>query len=96
MQNAQQEEFKHFGMDLEFLLRRIPQRRTIMQDILFQEGDIVAHGKQAENDDKTSMHSTNEVGGEESLHPTSSSVRPWCIVHGEVNPKVSQEVALKI
>ena len=24
MENAQQEEFKHFGMDLEFLLRRTP------------------------------------------------------------------------
>ena len=24
MQNAQKEEFKHFGMDLEFLLRKIP------------------------------------------------------------------------
>jgi hypothetical protein len=26
MQNAQQEEFKHFGMDLEFLLRKKPSR----------------------------------------------------------------------
>lgn len=30
MQNAQQEEFKHFGMDLEFLLRRKPEWRTIL------------------------------------------------------------------
>src|SRR5438105_8389809 len=44
MQNAQQEEFKHFGMDLEFLLRRKKQWRAIMQDILFKEGDIVEHG----------------------------------------------------
>lgn len=29
MQNAQQEEMKHFGMDLEFLLRRKPDWRTI-------------------------------------------------------------------
>ena len=27
MQNAQHEEFKHFGMDLEFLLRRTPNGR---------------------------------------------------------------------
>jgi hypothetical protein len=34
MQNAQKEEFKHFGMDLEFLLRRKPQWRKILQEIL--------------------------------------------------------------
>jgi hypothetical protein len=50
MQNAQQEEFKHFGMDLEFLLRRNKKWRTVLQDILFKEGDIVEHGEQAEED----------------------------------------------
>ncbi len=48
MANAQQEEFKHFGMDLEFLLRQKPKWRTEMQNILFKEGDIVQHGEQAE------------------------------------------------
>ena len=48
MQNAQQEEFKHFGMDLEFLLRQKPTWRVAMQNILFQEGDIVQHGEKAE------------------------------------------------
>jgi len=48
MQNAQQEEFKHFGMDLEFLLRQKPKWRIAMQKILFQEGDIVEHGEEAE------------------------------------------------
>jgi hypothetical protein len=48
MANAQQEEFKHFGMDLEFLLRRKPKWRAIMQQILFQDGDIVALGKRGE------------------------------------------------
>jgi uncharacterized protein len=52
MQNAQQEEFKHFGMDLEFLLRRMPKWRVALQDILFKPGDIVAHGEQAEDDEK--------------------------------------------
>jgi len=52
MRNAQQEEFKHFGMDLEFLLRNKPQWRTIMQDILFKEGDIVEHGEEAEEEAK--------------------------------------------
>jgi len=48
MQNAQQEEFKHFGMDLEFLLRQKPKWRIAMQKILFQDGDIVEHGEDAE------------------------------------------------
>jgi hypothetical protein len=50
MQNAQQEEFKHFGMDLEFLLRQKPKWRTVLQDILFKEGDIVEHGEEAEEE----------------------------------------------
>ena len=48
MQNAQQEEFKHFGMDLEFLLRRKPKWRAALQKILFQEGDIVELGEKGE------------------------------------------------
>jgi uncharacterized protein len=48
MENAQEEEFKHFGMDLEFLLRRTPKWRIALQSILFKEGDIVALGKQGE------------------------------------------------
>jgi hypothetical protein len=48
MENAQQEEFKHFGMDLEFLLRRKPVWRKVLQGILFQPGDIVEHGEEAE------------------------------------------------
>ena len=48
MQNAQQEEFKHFGMDLEFLLRQKPDWRKILQGILFQDGDIVENGEKAE------------------------------------------------
>ncbi len=48
MENAQQEEFKHFGMDLEFLLRKMPKWRITLKGILFQEGDIVKLGEQAE------------------------------------------------
>jgi len=49
MKNAQQEEFKHFGMDLEFLLRKTPKWRAILKDILFKQGDIVEHGEEAED-----------------------------------------------
>lgn len=52
MQNAQQEEFKHFGMDLEFLLRRKPIWRQILQGILFQSGNIVENGEKAEDEAK--------------------------------------------
>ena len=48
MTEAQHEEFKHFGMDLEFLLRQKPEWRKILQGILFKDGDIVKHGDEAE------------------------------------------------
>jgi uncharacterized protein len=48
MRDAQGEEFKHFSMDLEALLRRTPDWRQIAQGILFQTGDIVEHGEEAE------------------------------------------------
>lgn len=50
MQNAQKEEFKHFAMDLEWLLRAKPVWREIAQGVLFRQGDIVEHGEEAEDD----------------------------------------------
>lgn len=48
MQNAQQEEMKHFGMDLEFLLRKKPEWRTILKAVLFKKGDIIENAKKGE------------------------------------------------
>jgi hypothetical protein len=48
MADAQHEEFKHFGMDLEFLLRRKPVWRAMLQRILFTEGSIVQAGEESE------------------------------------------------
>src|SRR5689334_6615504 len=48
MRDAQHEEFKHFGMDLEFLLRRTPKWRETLKGILFKPGDIVEHADEAE------------------------------------------------
>ena len=48
MKNAQHEEMKHFGMDLEFLLRKKPQWRAVLEGILFTKGDIVKLGDEAE------------------------------------------------
>ena len=50
MHNAQHEEFKHFGMDLEFLLRQNKEWREILQGILFKEGNIVEHADEAEEE----------------------------------------------
>jgi uncharacterized protein len=48
MENAQQEEFKHFAMDLEFLIRRKEKWHVALEKVLFKPGDIVEHGEQAE------------------------------------------------
>lgn len=48
MRNAQKEEMKHFGMDLEFLPRKKPVWRETLRGILFTTGDIVEHGDEAE------------------------------------------------
>jgi hypothetical protein len=51
MENAQKEEFKHFGMDLEFLLRQKNDWRTELKEILFTTGDIVERGEKGEKKD---------------------------------------------
>ena len=48
MKNAQHEEFKHFGMDLEFLLRAKPEWRAVLKEILFTTDDIVERGEKGE------------------------------------------------
>jgi hypothetical protein len=50
MRDAVGEEYKHFSMDLEFLLRRTPAWREIAKGVLFQPGDIVEHGEEAEEE----------------------------------------------
>ena len=46
--SAQKEEMKHFGMDLEFLLRKKPLWKKMLSGILFTDGDIVENGEKAE------------------------------------------------
>lgn len=48
MKNAQKEEFKHFGMNLEFLLRQKKEWRTELEEILFSKGSIVKRGEAGE------------------------------------------------
>ncbi len=54
MTHAQKEEFIHFGMDLEFLMRRNPTWRKILKNILFKKGDLVElaeHSEEAVSDE---------------------------------------------
>jgi len=62
MADAVGEEYKHFSMDLEFLLRRTPRWREIARGVLFQPGDIVEHGEAAE-----------AAAGDEGAAPVSTS-----------------------
>jgi len=48
MAQAQKEEFLHFAMGLEFLTRRKEDWRTVLQTVLFKEGDIVEQAEKAE------------------------------------------------
>jgi hypothetical protein len=48
MQDAQKEEFKHFSMDLEFLLRRKKDWRKVLRGIVMVPGDIVKNAEKAE------------------------------------------------
>jgi uncharacterized protein len=62
MRDAVGEEYKHFSMDLEFLLRRTPIWREIAQGILFQPGDIVEHGEAAEEEATEGNGGTEDAG----------------------------------
>lgn len=48
MENAQKEEFKHFAMDLEFLLRHKADWRKILKGVVLVDGDIVKNAEKAE------------------------------------------------
>jgi hypothetical protein len=48
MEHAQQEEFIHFGMDLEFLLRRTPKWRAVLKNMLFTNGNLTELAETAE------------------------------------------------
>jgi hypothetical protein len=49
MEHAQSEEFIHFALDLEFLLRKKEKWRIVMKNVLFKHGNIVENGERAED-----------------------------------------------
>jgi len=73
MANAQGEEFKHFGMDLEFLLRRTPKWRIALQTILFTDGDIVESGEEAAQSPWPRRHA--HIGGDRHVQVDSVASR---------------------
>ena len=52
MEHAQEEEFLHFSLDLEFLLRRTPKWRAGAQKILFQSGDMIENAEKGESEEE--------------------------------------------
>jgi len=48
MSQAQKEEFIHFGIDLELLLRRTPVWRKLLRNIIFKKGDLIELAEKAE------------------------------------------------
>lgn len=52
MRHAQKEEFIHFAIDLEFLLRRKPAWRTVAKNVLFKEGDLIELAEHAEAEEE--------------------------------------------
>lgn len=57
------EEYKHFSMDLEFLLRHKREWREIARGILFQEGDTVTHGEESEESATEGTDAADTAGG---------------------------------
>ncbi len=49
MEHAQEEEFLHFSMDLEFLLRHTPKWRVAAENVLFHPGDIIENAEKGED-----------------------------------------------
>lgn len=49
MLNAQKEEFKHFSMDLEFLLRQKKDWQTMVKNVVLKPGNIVENAEKAED-----------------------------------------------
>ena len=48
IKDAMHEEYKHFSMAFEFILRRRPEWRAIAKGVVFQDGDLVENAEAAE------------------------------------------------
>ncbi len=50
MKHAQEEEFEHFAMDLEYIIRKMPRLREILKAVLFKPGSIIENVEKAEEE----------------------------------------------
>ncbi len=48
MRHSMEEEFEHFAIALEWLIRRQPKWGEVLKAILFQKGDILSNAEKAE------------------------------------------------
>jgi uncharacterized protein len=62
IEDARHEEFKHFAMDLEYLLRRLPEWRAIAEGVLFREGEITSNADAAEEASEGTSTSASDGG----------------------------------
>lgn len=58
MMAAQEEEFVHFAMDLEYLARKTPKWKAALQGVLFKSGSIVANKEQGESQAEAAPENT--------------------------------------
>ena len=63
MENAQKEEFKHFSMDLEFLLRKKDDWRTMINMVVSKKGDIVKNAEKGEDGRGGGEHGSTAKSG---------------------------------
>jgi len=70
MANSLAEEFKHFSMELEFLLRARPQWREVARGVLFQEGDIIENGEHSEHATSTGADEAGASKKADAGHPS--------------------------
>jgi hypothetical protein len=68
IKDAMHEEYKHFAMAFEYILRQRPEWRVIAKGILFQDGDLIENaeaaeaGEPVEGDDAPSLAEDGSLG----------------------------------
>ena len=108
IEDARHEEYKHFSMDLEFLLRRRPEWRAIAEGVLFRDGEITRNADAAEEGRgpttrpkpaKTDRSASAACAGRESMSHLLRSHAPitaegWQRIDGEARDGSSPRWAL--
>jgi len=67
IEDARHEEYKHFSMDLEFLLRKKPEWAEIARGVLLKDGDVVANADAAEEGEPPPGEAFDTPAGDGSL-----------------------------